>query len=576
MEVISDRYEIIALIGEGGMANVYLANDRLANRQVAIKILRGEMASDAVALVRFQREANAAATLTHPNIIQIYDVGNDNNRHYIVMEYVKGRTLKQWLAARGALPVNEAVYVMRQITLGIQAAHEKGIIHRDIKPQNVLVTDDGSIKITDFGIAMAQDALQLTVSDSVMGSVHYLAPELAKGEPATFRSDIYSLGIVFYELLSGDVPYRADAPVQVALKHLREEMPLIRDLNPAIPQFIENIVIKATAKNKTNRYASCAELLYDLDRSEQVVTNERLNFTGNDAGGEKTRATPVINKKEAKKMEKRKKKNDYYDDEEGEGKISIFRVFIGILLALVAVAAVGAVLYISGVIRPPKQMVIVPDMVNMTFEEAKVELETLGIYAETKVVYELCEPEEGIEKDHVISTNPVAGTEVEVGSTVKFVVSLGIWQYMDDFMGMNIEVAKQELVNSQLYNVNVMVQTKVDPKYAEGTIIEQTGLTPGFKIDPNKQYQVTFVVTGFAKGAIPGVLGLSVKDAEDRLKNLGFKVKKTRMPIPIDDVTGDPKPVQKDVVFKVDPDVGQQYTQTEKSYVTIYYYSDSE
>jgi len=353
MELINNRYEIVALIGEGGMANVYLANDIVEQRQVAIKILRGEMANDVVALVRFQREANAAATLAHPNIIQIYDVGNDNNRHYIVMEYVRGRTLKQWITQRGALPLEEAIYIMRQITIAMQVAHEKGIIHRDIKPQNVLITDDGSIKITDFGIAMAQDALQLTVSESVMGSVHYLAPELAKGEAATYRSDIYSLGIVFYELLSGDVPFRADAPVQVALKHLREEMPLIRNLNPAIPQFVENIIIKATAKNKANRYGSCGELLYDLDRSNIVQADKRLDFDSSE-DIERTRVAPALNKKEVRRMERRNSSRAY--DDYSRPKRSLWAILlIGLLGLVLTSAAVFGILYVSGVIKPPKE-----------------------------------------------------------------------------------------------------------------------------------------------------------------------------------------------------------------------------
>ncbi|MGB4985791.1 MAG: protein kinase, partial [Erysipelotrichaceae bacterium] len=205
MNVINNRYEIIKNIGEGGMANVYLAKDLLLDREVAIKILRGELANDQTALLRFQREANASSTLSHPNIVEIYDVGHEGNKNYIVMEYIKGVTLKQLISKRGTVQLDEAISIMKQLCSAIKQAHEHNIIHRDIKPQNVLITADNTIKITDFGIAMAQDALQLTSSDTVMGSVHYLAPELAKGELATAQSDIYSLGIVLYELLRGDV-----------------------------------------------------------------------------------------------------------------------------------------------------------------------------------------------------------------------------------------------------------------------------------------------------------------------------------------------------------------------------------
>ncbi|MCF0114363.1 MAG: serine/threonine protein kinase, partial [Erysipelotrichaceae bacterium] len=230
--LINNRYRIIKHIGQGGMADVYLAIDTILNREVAIKILRGDLSNDPRALLRFQREANACTSLSHPNIIDIYDVGDDRGHHYIVMEYVKGITLKELIAKRGGMWKEEAVSIMKQLISAVQEAHERNIIHRDIKPQNVLVKDDGTVKLGDFGIALAQDALQLTQTDSVMGSVHYLAPELSKGQQATAQSDIYALGIVFYELVTGDVPFKADQPVQVALKHLREPMPSCKSVNP--------------------------------------------------------------------------------------------------------------------------------------------------------------------------------------------------------------------------------------------------------------------------------------------------------------------------------------------------------
>ena len=199
-ELLGNRYLLVQPLGEGGMANVFLAVDSLLNREVAVKILRGDLSGDAIALLRFQREANAASALSHPNIVEIYDVGEDQGKHFIVMEYVRGRTLKQLIQQRGAMDKNEAVSVMRQLISAVQVAHKNNIIHRDIKPQNVLIKDDGTAKITDFGIATAQDAVQLTQTDTVMGSVHYLAPELARGESASFQSDIYSMGSVFYEV----------------------------------------------------------------------------------------------------------------------------------------------------------------------------------------------------------------------------------------------------------------------------------------------------------------------------------------------------------------------------------------
>ena len=238
-KMISDRYMIVTSLGEGGMADVYLAIDTILNREVAIKILRGELSSDPVTLLRFQREANAASKLNHPNVVDVYDVGESEGRHFIVMEYVRGRTLKQLISQRGALDKKEAVDIMIQLTSAVQHAHENHIIHRDIKPQNVLVKDDGTVKITDFGIALAHDAVQLTQNDAVLGSAHYLAPETTRGEPATNQIDIYALGIVFYELLSGSVPFKGENPVQIAMKHLREDVPNIKDFNPTLPQSID-------------------------------------------------------------------------------------------------------------------------------------------------------------------------------------------------------------------------------------------------------------------------------------------------------------------------------------------------
>ena len=230
--MIAERYMIVSSLGEGGMADVYLAIDTILNREVAIKVLRGELSKDPVTLLRFQREANAVSKLNHPNVVDVYDVGEFEGRHYIVMEYVRGRTLKQLISQRGALHQEEAVNIMIQLTSAVQHAHENDIIHRDIKPQNVLVKDDGTVKITDFGIALAHDTVQLTQSDAVLGSAHYLAPETTRGETPSNQVDIYALGIVFYELLTGNVPFHGDNPVQIAMKHLREEIPSVRDFNP--------------------------------------------------------------------------------------------------------------------------------------------------------------------------------------------------------------------------------------------------------------------------------------------------------------------------------------------------------
>ena len=252
---INDRYEVIRSIGEGGMANVYLGYDTILDRNVAIKVLRGDLSNDEKFVRRFQREALSASSLAHPNIVEMYDVGEDDGVYYIVMEYVEGKTLKQLLKKRGTLTLSEAIDIISQLTDGMAHAHDSYIIHRDLKPQNIMIKDDGQIKITDFGIAMALNSTQLTQTNSVMGSVHYLPPEQASGQGSTLQSDIYSMGIVMYELISGELPFRGDNAVEIALKHLKEPIPDIREVVPNVPTSIVNVIKKATAKNPKNRYS---------------------------------------------------------------------------------------------------------------------------------------------------------------------------------------------------------------------------------------------------------------------------------------------------------------------------------
>ena len=252
-QMINDRYQIIRTIGEGGMANVYLAHDTILDRDVAVKVLRGDLAGDEKFVRRFQREAIAASSLSHPNIVEMYDVGEDDGKYFIVMEYIEGRTLKSLIKKRGALTLSEVIDIMLQITSGLSCAHESYIIHRDIKPQNILILDDGRVKITDFGIAMALNSNELTQTNSVMGSVHYLPPEQANGSGSTIKSDIYSTGILMYELLTGKIPFKGDNAVEIAIKQMKDPIPSVCEYNFEIPQSIENIILKATAKNPRNR-----------------------------------------------------------------------------------------------------------------------------------------------------------------------------------------------------------------------------------------------------------------------------------------------------------------------------------
>src|SRR5690625_5070297 len=262
--LLNERYRIKRRIGGGGMANVYLAHDIILQRDVAIKVLRLEFANDPEFIERFEREAQAATSLFHPNIVSVYDVGEEEDILSIVMEYVDGMTLKEYVLENGPLSVEKTIDIMEQLTSAIEHAHETGLIHRDIKPQNVLIDQKGTIKVTDFGIAVALSATALTQTNSVLGSVHYLSPEQARGGKATKKSDIYSLGIVFYELLTGKLPFSGQSPVSIALKHLQDDIPSVRAKDESIPQSVENIILKATDKDPLARYTSVSELENDL------------------------------------------------------------------------------------------------------------------------------------------------------------------------------------------------------------------------------------------------------------------------------------------------------------------------
>src|SRR3954470_3694635 len=290
---LSGRYKVLEMIGGGGMANVYLAHDMILDRDVAVKMLRLDFANSEEFIRRFHREAQSATSLAHPNIVSIYDVGEEESIYYIVMEHVKGQTLKEYIQTNSPVPIEEALLIMEQITSAISHAHQNHIIHRDIKPQNILLDQRGIVKITDFGIAMALSATSITQTNSVLGSVHYLSPEQARGGVANHKSDIYSLGIVMFELLTGRLPFSGESAVSIALKHLQSETPSIRRWNPAIPQSVENVVLKATAKDSFHRYNSVEEMELDLRTaldSERIDEPKFIIPVDDDA----TKAIPVI------------------------------------------------------------------------------------------------------------------------------------------------------------------------------------------------------------------------------------------------------------------------------------------
>lgn len=469
---INDRYEIIKTIGEGGMANVYLANDTILDRKVAIKVLRGDLSNDEKFIRRFQREALSVSNLSHPNIVEVYDVGEEDGQYYIVMEYIEGKTLKQLLKKRETLTLPEVIDIMLQLTDGLAHAHESYIIHRDIKPQNIMILDNGLVKITDFGIAMALNATQLTQTNSVMGSVHYLPPEQANGKSATVKSDIYSLGILMYELITGSVPFKGDNAVEIALKHMKEKIPSIRKQNPTIPQSVENIVIKATAKNPRNRYDSVKEMHDDLEVCMEKENAKKVTFEypENDIDD----SEPITKKKEKNKIEKpnveytEKKEESIEEDilETPKKRNTVILLLTGIVLFLLIIAGI---FWLSS--TKEVKDVIVPNVVGKETEKAIKELEKLGF----KYTIESKESDT-VAEGLVIRTNPKAGSTRKKGDTITIIESLGgEYHYLEDYTGKDYTEIKAKL---KLIGVNVNiekkdVENKDEYKGKEQNIIDQ-------------------------------------------------------------------------------------------------------
>lgn len=529
--LIDDRYEIKAIIGQGGMADVYLAEDLILHREVAVKILRESLAEDPIYVKRFHREASAAATLANKNIVEIYDVGQENQRYYIVMEYISGQTLKELTFKRGALHMAEAIDIMKQVTSGVAAAHNCGIIHRDLKPQNILVTDSGIAKIADFGIASIQSVTNVTKADTIMGSLHYLAPEIARGEKATPQSDIYSLGIMFYELLVGQVPFNGESPVNIALKHMREEIPSVREINPTIYQSVENIIIKATAKNISNRYQSALEMLTDLNEaldkknepklvfeSEQdedttiVVGNDQLfnndlnslNDTITD-----TKPIPTLDKKtkDKKKHKWNAKKTAY------------------LLMTLGIIVFIALYFVIAKPFSSKEKLVKVPDVAGKTIDEAKAMIEEENLLVDENISYITSDE---YEKDIVVSSSPSSNKEVKENSKVKLTVSNGKYIVIENYVGKDIDSVKSDL-ESKGFVVSV---DDIESDQPSGTIISQS-IESGKKISPDATNKViTLKVSSGYKATVNNYLGMDIQAAKNSLENDGFNVVLNVLPSP--------------------------------------------
>ena len=488
---IGERYEIIGNIGSGGMANVYLARDLILNREVAIKVLRFDFQDDQNAIRRFQREALAATEMVHPNIVSVYDVGEENGMQYIVMEYVRGTDLKHYIRNYSPIPLDTTVYMMEQILSAVSLAHEHGIIHRDLKPQNILVDEQGNVKITDFGIAIALSETSLTQTNTLLGSVHYLSPEQARGGMSTRQSDIYALGIILYELLTGKVPFEGESAVSIALKHFQNDVPSVRQFNPGIPQALENVVLHATAKEISDRYKTVNEMYSDLSTS---LSPERANepiYTPSAMTDETIMLTPVQEPEPVvTKMPLDESELDLSEEEEVQPvkkkpKKNRKKMIITILAVVVAVS-VG--LFALG---SKQGEVAIPDVENMSKEDAIKALEEKKIKVNAKVE-EVADDE--IKEGNVVRTQPPIGTKIKQKSEVTLYVSKGKKTVsMIDVEGMSASKAKQELINLGFKESNIKEKTKASDEVEKDVVMSQS-IKQGTDVVPEEE-KVTLTIS---------------------------------------------------------------------------------
>lgn len=515
--VLGNRYEILRKIGDGGMAFVYQARDRLLNRIVAVKVLRPEFVDDQEFLVKFKREAEAVASLSHPNIVNVYDVGEDGKVHYIVMEYVDGQNLKEIIQNEGSLEEYTALDITKQIANALGAAHRSGIIHRDIKPHNILISKDGrQVKVADFGIAKAVSSSTMTNMGSVIGSVHYISPEQAKGKHLTSNADLYSLGIVLYEMIVGRVPFSGDSPISIALKHINENINFTEDEKISIPKSIRTIISKLTQKEPINRYETAEELIEDIEFVEKNIDLPYLkdydNFATDDSGRRDSSIfkgrTPIPfikkrdeeeyyddedyddddyeddeyddeeyyddeddyeePKKSRRELKKEKKKNKKKDSPKARRRLKIIAAILILILigyGYIAVKYFGLGSFLS---RSTEEEVSVPNVLNMTIEEAQNEVRDLGI----NIVLKSEEFSNQVSEGKIITQTPIAGSKLKKGDSISVIVSRGNTKVpVPNVVGMTLSDAEKLLNDNGLLLGNVKYQYN---SAKEGTVLEQS------------------------------------------------------------------------------------------------------
>ena len=543
--IVGDRYEVVSKIGTGGMANVYKAKDHKLNRFVAMKVLKQEFREDTTFIKKFKTEAQSAAGLTHPNIVNVFDVGEDDGIHYIVMELVEGITLKDYISKKGKLSVKEATSIAIQVSMGLEAAHSHGIIHRDVKPQNIIISTDGKVKVTDFGIARA--ASSNTISSNVMGSVHYSSPEQVRGGYSDEKSDIYSLGITMYEMITGKVPFEGETTVAIAIKHLQDEMVPPREYTPDIPYSLEQIILKCTQKSVDKRYASMSEVIADLKHSLIEPNGNFVQLYTMDP----TEKTMVIGEQDLQKIKQKraeapgvvtnKRQEAFIDendlDDEDDDKGGLHRglekaMMIGgfIVGALIIVVLLVYIVNMTGLFKggikknqteqstTAEKMIEVPNLVGKTEDEAVESVKNSGI----GIRYVGEEPSDEYEKGIICYQETEAGTEVPENSTINYKLSSGSALLNVPAVTGKTQGEAEAMLTEMGFVVNVSKSYSYD--YQAGQVMSQNptvnmqakvGDTINLEVSMGAQYD------GFT---VPSVVGMAEADAKNALAPLDVVV----------------------------------------------------
>lgn len=522
-KIFAGRYRIIKQIGRGGMADVYLAKDLILDgEEVAVKVLRTNYQTDPIAVARFQREARAMADLDHPHIVRITDIGEEDGQQYLAMEYVAGLDLKRYIKEHYPLSNEEAVRIMGQILLAMRLAHTRGIVHRDLKPQNILLTPDGTAKVTDFGIAVAFAETSLTQTNSMLGSVHYLSPEQARGSKATVQSDIYAMGIIFYEMLTGHIPYDGDSAVTIALQHFQKPLPSVIAENPSVPQALENVVIKATAKKLTDRYQSVAEMYVDLSSSLSYNRRNEPKLVFNDTTKADTKTLPKVPqstltsipkvqtqspKPQTAKPSQQASEDNYATKPVKKRK---FRVRYMILLASIVLVAASLIWILS---RAPATIAI-PDVAGKTVAEAKETLKK----ANFEIGEEKSEASEKVEEGRIIRTDPNAGTGRKEGTKINLVVSSGKQSFqLSNYIGRKSTDVIAELKQKKVPENLIKIEEEESSESEAGTVLRQSPAA-GTTYDLSKASTITLTVAKKVTSvAMPSYIGSSLEFTKNNL-----------------------------------------------------------